>query len=477
MFFEFVLRQALKQKEDLFLSKVVPFCELIDKSLLATFNSNVVSVVEILGKDYQSLSDEKRENIYFQVKAMFNSLQENINITFHTRKIKEKTAPLNKINDFLENKIGFKWSDNFSEFFSYRYFIVLSSSVAPSASQVILGNAVKNSLEKNIDSVKLNRQRVINLLGEFSPRLLRGKDLLEFYYHLINARESFGAKSNEINEFLAASNISFAPDYIVYDNLHKIYSKWISIVRFENEADTNLFFKDLLSLKAEFTIYQNFQKLSMQATRDFIQRRQKYLANFHDLAGDDEFELIKDALLRNEESLFHYGFYMQIFDTSLASLDLSVAKAFNIIERYGYNAKIESENIQSLYHANLCEYEHYLVRKRVKVAGNLSAINSFEKSGDGLYKCSFGNAPVSTFFTASRDLYHFCFHESEKDRALGNTIIVGGSGSGKTTLTTFLISQALAAFPDLIALAFDKHRGMQTITESLQMSYTDFNDE
>lgn len=479
MFFN-VLKRALAKKDRLFLSKLIPFATLEDKYFLTTYAGNCVSVIAVSGKDYNSIDSDKKEVLFNQIKSFLIGINEALNITIHISKKKEHGASLNRVSNNLENEISTKWNSNFAEVYTHDFYIVVSSSGSEDFASTLLGNVVKPSFLQNKETIKTATDRIINLLEEFKPYRLEEKNLIKFYFSLINGfeRDDFVNVKQDINDYLAHSTIEFNDNYMTYSNGdQKLYSKWLSIVAYENDTDTSLFFRDLLSVKAEFTIYQNFQKLSQKKTKDFIVRREKHLANFHDSINNEEFEIVKDALLTNEEGLYNFSLYVQVFGENLKDAEADTIRLYNIIEKYGYNVKVEDENIQLLYHANIPETEHYLVRKRVKVATNLACLNSFEKNKGGFDRCSFGDLPTTKFFTSTGDVYNFVFHESERPQALGNTLIIGGSSSGKTTLTSFLIGEALAKYPSLVALAFDKHRGMQVFTEILNMKYTDFNDD
>ncbi len=473
MFFK-VLRLALKEKEPIYLSKVIPFT-MLDDDLLITHNSNCVSVISVGGKDYHSLEDEQKMMLYENVKSFLNSLPNEVTASIIIQK-KRFENKKEKIALNLLEEIANKHDEQFKQSYSHSYFIIISSSSDENLTDTIIGGSIKKSLEHNKELVRTQVQKAINFLTRFDPSILKGVNLLEFYYYQINAKSAnLKYQKYDIEDLLSASEIEFKDDHIKYND--KRYSSFISIVAYENESDTSEFIKELLSLKLSFTITQILEKLSPKKTKDFIQRREKYIQNFHDSIGDDEFFIIKDALLKNEESLFRYTFFVQAYSDNLNKLDIASRQINAIIERYGYNSKIETKNIPCLYHASLCENEHYAVRRRIKVASNIASLNEFAKTKNGLDACSFGTSKTATFFNISNNYYNFAFHESSKDRALGNSIIVGGSSSGKTTLMSFLITSALEAYPDLNVVAFDKHRGMQTFTEVLGMNYTDFNND
>lgn len=418
MFFK-ILQTALKEKEPMYLSKAVPFAR-CENDLLLTYNSNAVGVVEILGKDFSSLSNEQKEILFENVKSLLNSFSSDLSLSIVIRK-ERFASSLTNANTSLEERINQTHSEQFKESYSHSYFLVVSSSAPSNLSSTILKGSLKNSLNKNKELVRNTLAKILNFLNQFQPSVLKNTRLLEFYFYEINAHnKTLKFQKDDINDLLSASDINFTPTLTYNDNL---FSAFVSIVAFENESDTDEFLKELLSLKAVFSIYQIFNKLGIKQTADFIKRREKYLENFHDSIGDDEFIIIKDSILKANESLFKYGLFVQIYENTKERLELKAQEVYALCERYGYTPKIEKDN-SCLYHARLCEYEDYMVRKRVKVASNIASLNSFEKTKNGFKTCSFGAKQTATFFNTFGNHYNFIFHESPKPQALGNTLLM-----------------------------------------------------
>jgi type IV secretion system protein VirB4 len=82
---------------------------------------------------------------------------------------------------------------------------------------------------------------------------------------------------------------------------------------------------------------------------------------------------------------------------------------------------------------------------------------------------------VAVLRTASGTPLHFSFHaspeghDSEGERLLGNTLILGQSSAGKTVLLGFLLAQAQRFRPTVVA--FDKDRGLEIAVRAMGGRY------
>lgn len=124
-----------------------------------------------------------------------------------------------------------------------------------------------------------------------------------------------------------------------------------------------------------------------------------------------------------------------------------------------------------LYAARLPGFE-YFTRPRELSAKNIASITQIEGSPTGHKNCMWGAGPARYLATATyRAPYAFNFHPNENDAGSPHTIVFAPTSRGKSVLIAFIIAGALAAYPDLRTVAFDRNRGLHVPTMLAGGSY------
>ena len=463
--------------------KMNPFLELDskDNSLLLTKNHNFVRVLKLRGKEYSGL-DITKINEYFNVRTeLLQMLNEDINITTHS--VRDIDISSNYVNNSKDYKdiITKKWNENFKESYKTHHYVVISN--ASTLDLSIMSQLSQNlSTNPQIKKAKVidNSKKIYDQLSDFEPYVLSGEELVSFFASYINGKNTNQKipQNNSLTNILPGMTLKFPEDkdYMIYENNTVIYSKWVSIQLFDNEKFDEKLIEELMSYKAVFTMYQSFQKFPIDKAQEIIQKKLNILKNNTASSNSlayDEIDDIRQAIERKVISLFNYSFSLQIKSSDKNRLEYDVENIKNIIDAYGYRSFLETENIEPLYWSVLPDYAGYNATKRHLISTNISSMITFTTVAQGDDRCSWGNESLTKFLTSQSTNYDFIFHESTKEKALGNTVVIGGAGSGKTTLITFLCMMALK-YPDMKQLYFDKLQGMKVFTEFMDGSYAKF---
>ena len=443
---------------------------------------NLTQVIRLRGKEYSGLSSKDLQHFYNIRLEFLKQLDENIVITTHaTRNLIYLNNKVKNNNGFF-NRIIHKWDNNFKTSYQTYHYIVITTSD-------LLGKGFVSKVENKFSTSYLHKKKKLEsstkaaygALHEFEPKILEKSELLSFFTSYINGKkvnQSVPSDGYINRDELIESTIQFPKnkDYMIYKNNDETYSKWLSIKLFENDKFTHQLLEDLMSYKAEFTIYQTFQKYNISSSLEIISDKEKNLATHSQSTGQKTFndmDIIKENIEQGNTFLFKHSFTIQIKNKDLQKLKSDIENIKNIVDTYGFRTAIESTNIEPLYWSILPSYENLNATKRNLLSQNISQLNTFTTVFQGFKKCSWGNAPVTTFYTSANTNYYFTFHNSTKDTALGHTLVIAGSESGKTTLTSFLATQSLK-FDDLTVIAFDKLHGLYSWANFNDGAYVEF---
>jgi type IV secretion system protein VirB4 len=469
------------QKETLF-SSVNPLVKFHNdnNSILVTLNKDFVQVLRLEGMEYSGLDKTKLKSYYDNRRIFFNSIDEKIIFTtFSTREMQKKNHFVTYSNKY-EDMISNKWSENFTENFkSYHYVIISSTSNDRFSDLSVFEKLIEDSTKAKYANVTLTSNKVLRELKEFSPTLLKDDELLTFFTTYANGKYTYQKKpkNNYIKDLICSSTLSFPDDkdYMIYENNSKTYSKFVSIMLFNNEKFDSSLLEELMSSKVEFILHQSFKKVPKITAIEIILDKIKNVMSFF-VSSETA---IKNLYALSEEiegsttNLYDYSFTMQIKNDSLTLLDENVNEIQSIINRFGYQSVVETTNIEPLFFSALPGLENYNTRKRNLKTEYIASLNTFSTVSQGYSKCSWGNMPVTQFYNSHNTVFDFTFHKSPLPFESGNTVIIGGIGVGKTALMTFLIEES-QKFKNLKTLILDSLQGMRVFTEFMDGNYSDF---
>ena len=469
--------------EETMIEDMLQFSTVLNKEVILLKSGHASIVFSVSGKDYTGISEEDLKKLHALRSTFARSLASYINVTVHSKRIKEEDEIYHKENLHgveIAEAIDKQWAANFEESYRTRHYVVLNTTSATMLHELANSNTGVEKKDRQLIHLEEAARIVESKLFDYKPRKLSGDDLLSFWASFLNGREVRQKFAGFFNDLIGGSHLLFpnGKKFQVFENTQDRYAGWIGIKSYDNDS-TDQLIEELLRQKIEFTIYQQWRAMPIANTKRMVSDKERMAKSFlrsSDLAVMEVTE-VNSRLEAGELTFCKYVFSIQVFANSEAQLDQNVDKLSAIVSHYGYQTVRETLNIEPLFWSILPGLEHLSIRKRELTNENIADFASFSTIGEGLStSSSWGDTYITKFLTAANTEYRFTFHEDEKPQSLGHTLIVGGSNSGKTTVMSFINSQALK-FSNLKVILFDKLHGQHVFTKMHDGNYSDFGED
>ena len=403
-----------------------------------------------------------------------------------------------------------KFQESFNQSLSDRYFSRLSK-------EKLMNNELyltmiyrpvvdgKKFVDKsgNIDRLKAEQEQAIGTLNELATNLeavlkdyhpyrlgmYEGKNGTVFSETL----ELFGYILNRVNEpvpVLPAPVYNYLPlsrhlfsaktgDYIVRTPEGKNHYGAILNLKEYPDGTYPGVLNGLKYLDVEYVITHSFSPMSRYDAMKTLERTRGMMIS----SGDKSFTQIAeldhamDQLASGNFVLGGYHFSLAIYADSQEQLSQNIAAARAELSNAGFVTTKEDLAVCAAYYAQLPGNWNY----RTRIA-NLSSLNFLglcplhnfaagKREGNPWGQC------VTVLQTTNGQPYYFNFHatlegeDSEGEKAIANTMVIGKSGTGKTALINFLLSQVQKYDPKPTIFFFDKDRGAEIFVRACGGAY------
>lgn len=232
-------------------------------------------------------------------------------------------------------------------------------------------------------------------------------------------------------------------------------------------------------LDMEYVATHSFSPMSRYDAMKTLERTRGMMIS----SGDKSFTQIgeldhaMDQLASGNFVLGGYHFSLTLYADSQEHLSQNLAAARAELSNAGFVTTKEDLAVCSAFYAQLPANWKY----RTRIA-NLSSLNFLGLSP--LHNFATGkrnNNPwgqcVTVLQTTNGQPYFFNFHatheaeNSEGEKAIANTMVIGKSGTGKTALINFLLSQVQKFDPKPTIFFFDKDRGAEIFVRACGGAY------
>ena len=355
----------------------------------------------------------------------------------------------------------------------------------------------------NIDRLKAEQEQAISMLNELATNLeavlkdyhpyrlgmYEGKNGTVFSETL----ELFGYILNRVNEpvpVLPAPVYNYLPlsrhlfsaktgDYIVRTPVGKNHYGAILNLKEYPDGTYPGILNGLKYLDMEYVITHSFSPMSRYDAMKTLERTRGMMIS----SGDKSFTQIAeldhamDQLASGNFVLGGYHFSLAVYADSQEQLSHNLAAARAELSNAGFVTTKEDLAVCSAYYAQLPGNWQY----RTRIA-NLSSLNFLglcplhnfatgKREGNPWGQC------VTVLQTTNGQPYYFNFHatldgeDSEGEKAIANTMVIGKSGTGKTALINFLLSQVQKYDPKPTIFFFDKDRGAEIFVRACGGTY------
>lgn len=232
-------------------------------------------------------------------------------------------------------------------------------------------------------------------------------------------------------------------------------------------------------LDMEYVVTHSFSPMSRYDAMKTLERTRGMMVS----SGDKSFTQIAeldhamDQLASGNFVLGGYHFSLAIYADSQEGLSRNLAAARAELSNAGFVTTKEDLAVCSAFYAQLPANWKY----RTRIA-NLSSLNFLGLSP--LHNFASGKRDrnpwgecVTVLQTTNGQPYYFNFHatheaeDSEGEKAIANTMVIGKSGTGKTALINFLLSQVQKFEPKPTIFFFDKDRGAEIFVRACGGTY------
>ena len=178
----------------------------------------------------------------------------------------------------------------------------------------------------------------------------------------------------------------------------------------------------------------------------------------------DIVEIGKESLLQTEFSIF-----LNLYDKD--GIQTAVQDVYGVLGKYGVRPVLEEQLVLPKFWGQ-APGRDYFNRELLLTSENLADLCPMTKAETGINKCDWGECPVCYFPSVpSGNPFGFTFHATAEDQAPPHCVVFAPTGSGKTVLILHLVSQALAAYPDLSVFMLDRDNGVTVFTDLVGGTY------
>ncbi len=233
----------------------------------------------------------------------------------------------------------------------------------------------------------------------------------------------------------------------------------------------------LLKSDFEFVLTQSFTALSKQGAKGFLVRHKQRLLDAKDVATSQvqEIDEALDQLMSGQFVLGEHHATLLAFGESVDEVRDHLASARSELLDKGIVAKPVDLALEAGFWAQLPANWRWRPRPMAVTSQNFLCFSPFHNFMSGKPAGNPWGPAVTVLKTVSGTPIYFNFHaspvgqNSEGQRLLGNTVILGQSSAGKTALVGFLLAQAQKFRPTVVV--FDKDRGMEVAVRAMGGRY------
>jgi type IV secretion system protein VirB4 len=321
-----------------------------------------------------------------------------------------------------------------------------------------------NGIARQVEAAM--RKYDLEPLGEYVYKGIKYSSALELYAFLING---FWARVpmryGRINEYLPTSRLFFANENIEIRTPKKtLYAAILDFADYPEESEPGIL-NPILYEDYDYIETQSYAILNKHDALDALKRQRGQLIASED-AADGQIKAINKAIEEVVNGTFVMGDYhysLTVFGDSVDELGVNVGKASTALGEAGFKAALIDLVPDGGWWAQLPGNWRYRPREAQVSSRVFCGLSAFHNFTSGKRDGNPWGQAVAMLKTPSGQPAYVNFHttpdekDSEDDKALGNTMLIGGSGEGKTALKLMLLSMATKYDPTYVL--FDKDRG------------------
>lgn len=308
-------------------------------------------------------------------------------------------------------------------------------------------------------------------------------EVLELYAYLLNRLdEPVPSLSAPIHDYLPTSRQRFSAktgDYVLTTPDGRNHFGAILNIKEYVDGTFPGVLNGLKYLDFEYVVTHSFSPLGRQAALAALERTKGMMISSGDKAVSQIVELdhAMDQLASGNFVLGEYHFSMAIYAPSQEQLSQQVAATRAELSNAGFVTVKEDLAVTAAFYAQFPGNWKYRTRPANVSSLNFLGLSPFHNFAKGKKENNPWGSCVTTLQTTNGQPYYFNFHathpaeNSQGEKVIGNTMVIGKSGTGKTALINFLLSQVQKLDPSPTIFFFDKDRGAEIFVRACGGNY------
>lgn len=330
------------------------------------------------------------------------------------------------------------------------------------------------------------------VLRDYSPRRLAMykrdngvafSEVLELYGYVLNRLdEPVPVLPAPIADYLAVSRHTFSSrtgDFVVAPPSGGHQFGAILNVKEYTDATWPGILNGLKFLGFEYVLTQSFSPMGRQDALRVLDRTKGMMVSSGDRAVSQiaELDQAMDQLASGNFVLGEYHFSLAVHADTQEALSRCVAEARAELSNAGFVSAKEDLAVASAFYAQLPANWRFRTRLANVSSLNFLGLSPLHNFASGKQAGNPWGECVTTLQASNGQPYYFNFHathpaeDSQGEKALGNTLVIGKSGTGKTALVNFLLAQTQKLEPAPAVFFFDKDRGAEIFVRACGGNY------
>ena len=484
------------------ISQFVPFSTHVSPTIVKTTGGDYLTTWHLTGLPFVGREEWELEHKHNTFNRLLQTLRapDYVNVAFWIHDIRRRRGielrP--KFREPFNQKLSDDYFDRLSQekLMSNELYLTMIYRPVVSGKRFVdkTGDVARLEAEQNQAVGKLN-ELATNLeavLKDYTPYRLGMyesasgtpfSETLELFGYILNrVSEPVPVLSAPVYDYLPISRHLFSSktgDYVIRTPEGKNhYGAMLNLKEYPDGTYPGVL-NGLKYLDMEYVVTHSFSPMSRYDAMKTLERTRGMMIS----SGDKSFTQIgeldhaMDQLASGNFVLGGYHFNLALYADTQEQLSQNLATARAELSNAGFVTAKEDLAVASAFYAQLPANWKY----RTRIA-NLSSLNFL------------GLSPLHNFAMGKRDLnpwgqcvtvlqttngqpYYFNFHathdseNSEGEKAIANTMVIGKSGTGKTALINFLLSQVQKYDPKPTIFFFDKDRGAEIFVRACGGTY------
>lgn len=434
-----------KKTSPVFVSDEVSITD-ISQDLVQTMTGVSFKVVRLAGRSVAGKRIDELESDLERLKSFFKRIGEfNIELRIYSQRFEKPQTQRSPCDNPFLDALNDRWENRLKKTFGIEHYIAIQTSEET----------------EEIDRVI---KEIRTLLSDFTPSVLSGAELTGFLSTFYNPTPQKELTSSRI--------LILKSGEIVFQTNGKETHRLIFGIRDFGTGVSGQIIENLMALPYSMTVLTHLKPIGKLQTLGDIRNRDIQANFLRRLENqNDAFQEIRTAIEDETETMLTAEMTIHLNLETADDKEKAIEHILGCLGNFGVRPVLERQFALPMFWGQSPGRDAFNRELRL-TASNIADLHPLIRCETGLEKCDWGERPVCRFPTApAGNPFGFTFHATAEDQAPPHCAVFAPTGSGKSVLILHLISQALAAYPDLSVFALDRDSGLTVYTEMVGGAY------